>query len=185
MRATRLGDGTLLVAPDNGLLTAVLLDHPEAEVRAVENESLFLPRTSETFHGRDVFAPVGAHLARGFPFDRVGPVVRDWVRLDLPAPRREGAVLLGTVERIDLPFGNVWTDVPADWAPEPPAKASVHIRGRRLTVPLVRTFAEVPRGAALLYENSRGRLALALREEDLARRFGVKAGDPVRIEIRR
>lgn len=185
--AVRLENGTIVVAPDNGLVTALVAEHPDAEVREVADSGLFLPRTSETFHGRDVFAPTAAHLAAGHPFERVGPRVDDWVRLDLPAPRREDGALAGTVERIDRPFGNVWTDIPADWLPSPtacgrPARYRVHLGPRVLDVPLVRAFGEVERGHPLLYENSRGRLALALRERNLAATLGVRPGDPVRIE---
>src|SRR5436190_1951844 len=67
----------LFVAPDNGLLSLVLADHPEARVHAITNAGLFRFQVSPTFHGRDVFGPVAGHLARGMALEEVGPAVSD------------------------------------------------------------------------------------------------------------
>jgi S-adenosylmethionine hydrolase len=100
-------EGKMFLAPDNGVLTFV-----EGEARAVEKDSLFLPGDSTTFHGRDRFAPVASALANGFPFEDLGPPIKDPVRLDYTEPRYNGERIAGTIVAIDR-FGNAITDVEA------------------------------------------------------------------------
>src|SRR5437773_2554431 len=78
--------GHLFVAPDNGVLSTVLQD----EVYHITNKSLFLDSVSQTFHGRDIFAPVAAHLARGLPIESLGPRILDFVKLPVPRPKPLG-----------------------------------------------------------------------------------------------
>ena len=100
-------EGKVFLAPDNGVLTFI-----EGEARAVEKESLFLPGGGTTFHGRDRFAPVAAALANNFPFDDLGPLIMDRVRLDYTEPCYSGERVTGTIVSIDR-FGNAITDVEA------------------------------------------------------------------------
>lgn len=106
----------LFVAPDNGLLTP-FVDHPTAKVHAIENAAelgILHGTPSRTFEGRDVFAPVAAFLLNGGRVEALGPPFEDPIRLDLPAPFREEARLVGRVAHIDR-FGNVISNLPADW----------------------------------------------------------------------
>ncbi|MCA9556796.1 MAG: SAM-dependent chlorinase/fluorinase, partial [Myxococcales bacterium] len=153
----RLDNGSLVVAPDNGVLTVLLGRQQRPEVREVTNPELVRQAESATFHGRDVFAPVGGHLAAGRPFEDVGPVVADWVKLSLPEPSHSAQALTGEVVAIDLPFGNVWTNLPADWLPAAlkDRELEVQVGEQRFTVPFVATFGDVPEGQPLLYPNSR------------------------------
>lgn len=183
----RLPDGTLLVGPDNGLFSFAIEQHGPAEVRAVTERSFLRQTVSPTFHGRDVFAPVGGHLAAGRRFEDVGPPVEDWVRLTRQTARREGDALVGQVLSLDEPFGNVWTDVTAAHLKDlglEVGKARLQVTlGEKpaLLVPLVGTFGDVPEGAPLAYLNSRGHLALALNLGDFARAQGVAPGVAVRV----
>lgn len=183
--AARLPDGTVLVGPDNGVLSLAIARHGPAEVRAIENARLLRGEISSTFHGRDVFAPVGAHLAAGVPFEEVGPAVADWVRLEAPQAAREGRALAGEVTAIDEPFGNVWTNVDAVQLEElglaPGAQVAVQVGEARLQVTYATTFGDVPVGQPLLYVNSRGQAALALNMGDFARTYSVAPGAPVRL----
>jgi S-adenosylmethionine hydrolase len=183
----RLSNGTLLVAPDNGVLSGVLKQHGPAVVREVSNRNLFLAARSATFHGRDVFAPVGGSLAAGLPFEDLGPLVSDYVRLEVREGRVEGKTLVGEVEAIDEPFGNVWTNLPDGWLERfgwvPGDRLRVTIGDRPpLEIPLAATFGDVKRGAPLVYPNSRGRVALALNMADFARTHDVAPGLTIRIE---
>lgn len=184
----RLADGTCLVGPDNGLLSAAIEAHGPAEVRQVTERSFMRQVVTSTFHGRDVFAPVGAHLAAGRAFAEVGPPVSDWIRLSHSAGRREGQALVGMVSALDLPFGNVWTDLPASLLDELGLaigrdRLRVTIDDRPgLLVPLVATFGDVPEGAPLAYVNSRGSLSLALNQGDFATTHRVQRGARVRVE---
>ena len=171
------GDRGCFVAPDNGLLTP-FLDEPGLEVRAVEREDLFLTGQGATFHGRDRFAPVAAWLLRGEAFEGLGPVVGDPVWLAGAPPRREGGRLMGRVVHVDR-FGNLVTDIPADWLPAGPCRAEVggRVTGRRAT-----HYAEVPPGEPVLLPGSLGTLELAVNGGRLADLWRVRRGAEVRID---
>ena len=98
-------DEKIFLAPDNGLLTLV----GEGTAHSVENEALFLPDGSNTFHGRDRFAPVAAALANGLPLAEVGPRL-DRIRTLVYIPPSYGEMTYGTIVRIDR-FGNAVTDI--------------------------------------------------------------------------
>ncbi|MEZ6187037.1 MAG: SAM-dependent chlorinase/fluorinase [Planctomycetota bacterium] len=181
----RLDGGSLVVAPDNGVLTLLLAEQQQAEVRELTNPELVRKEPSATFHGRDVFAPAAGHLAAGRPFADVGPLIRDYVTLELARPEQRDGVLLGEVLAIDRPFGNVWTNLPGDWLTRHDLDRAFEVRlgEQTLQVPFVRTFGDVPEGESLLYVNSRGTLALALNRGDFAASRGVAVGAPVRVLV--
>ncbi len=105
-RMLAVDDGArLFVAPDNGVLHFI-----EGAAHAIENEALFLPHGSTTFHGRDRFAPVAAALAQGLPLAEVGPRIEDRVRLTYEPPQYEGDRATGHIVAIDR-FGNCITDI--------------------------------------------------------------------------
>lgn len=170
--------GHAFVAPDNGLLTPVL-GGEGAEVRAVERSDLFLPGPGATFHGRDRFAPVAAWLARGEDLAWLGPAIADAARLPIPPPRRERDVLHGRVAHVDR-FGNLVTDLPAEWAGAGPCRAEVagFATARRAT-----HYGAIPPGEAALLPGSLGTLELSLRGESLAARWSVGRGAAVRVVV--
>ncbi|MFH1524801.1 MAG: SAM-dependent chlorinase/fluorinase [Chloroflexota bacterium] len=113
--AARLG-AYYFVAPDNGLLTPILEDAEKngtpVEFVHTNNPKYWLANVSHTFHGRDIFAPVGAHLAKGVPLAELGPAITDPVRLDMPKPEKTPSGWRAHVTVIDT-FGNCTTDLPA------------------------------------------------------------------------
>ncbi|MET7303973.1 SAM-dependent chlorinase/fluorinase [Embleya sp. NPDC005575] len=164
--------GHLLVGPDNGLLpwAAHALGGIE-EIREITNPALTLAKVSRTFHGRDVFAPVAAHLALGTPLAEVGPPASDPVEPPDPAP--------GEVLAVDH-FGNVQLALAVtDFAGVDLLRVEVGERTYR--VPLRHTFGEVPAGELVGYEDSAGLLAISVNGGDAGRLLGVRAGDPVRV----
>jgi S-adenosyl-L-methionine hydrolase (adenosine-forming) len=192
----RTGRGDLLVGPNNGLLVpAAERLGGIVEVRALENRALMLPRTTATFHGRDIFAPVAAHLAVGRPFDEIGPLVDPGtiVLLSFPDPVVTAGALDTSVVYIDS-FGNLrLAGDPVDLA----KGIGELIPGRRLritfeatgptgpiveTTPWAATFGQVEPGRSLLYEDSFGRLAYADNQGDVARRLGLGVDSRARIE---
>jgi len=182
----RLADGTLVVAPDNGVISAVVERHGPAEVRAITDPTFQRQEVSATFHGRDVFAPAAGHLAAGRDFAEVGPLVEDWVHIEQRLARREGTAIVGEVIAIDEPFGNVWTNVPPTWLEQLGLAEGDGVRvelgaGEALEVPWVSAFGDVADHAPLIYVNSRGRMGLALNMADFARAHGVERGDEVRL----
>lgn len=178
--AARTGYGWL-VLPDNGLLTFLLLQDAVRSVRSVEKTGLFLPGPGETFHGRDRFAPVAAWLLRDESPEALGPEIGDPVRLPLEAPRREPGSLAGQVVHVDR-YGNLVTDIPASWLPEGPCQAEVAGQAGTYRVGHQAShYAGIPPGEAAMIPGSLGTIELSLRGENLARRWSVERGDPVRI----
>ena len=162
------------LAPDNGLLSWVGIKEPFREVRAVENRRLFLKNVSATFHGRDVFAPVAAALARGAPSGSLGSKAGSWQSLDFPRPRRSGDKALGCVLAIDR-FGNAVTNLtPGDVGND----AAFRFRGRGLGG-LKPHYSAVKAGEPLAIVGSFGFIELSVREGSFASSCGARAGDPV------
>jgi S-adenosylmethionine hydrolase len=170
-------EGRRLVGPDNGLLTPFL--GQGARVRAIAERGGVIPAPrSATFHGRDLFAPAAAYLARGGTPEALGPRVNDAVRLDVPAARREGDALLGEVLGAD-PFGNLVTSIrEPDLGGALPVKVDVGGRAARF----VRTFGEGERGELIALVGSSGRLEIAIREASAAARLGGR-GLLVRLDL--
>lgn len=160
------------LVPDNGILSWL----PEAvrEWREVSNTRLFLPEVSATFHGRDIFAPVAAALARGLSSARLGPVVRDPEGLAFPGPARRGHKVRGEILAFDR-FGNAVTNL--GWA-EARYGAKIHHKGRLLG-PVRTHYGETRDGAALALFGSTGLLELSVRNGSFAKRFKARIGDKI------
>lgn len=157
--------GCLFVGPDNGIFTFVLEAEPSAEVRRLATPDLPIEPVSPVFHGRDLFGPAAAQLARGLPFEEAGPLVHDPVRLALPAKRRAGDAWKGSVLHADR-FGNLTTNLlEADLAAlAGPSLERLEVRLGDRVLPLVRCYADVAVGAACALVGSSGRLEIAVRE---------------------
>ncbi len=170
-------DGRLLVLPDNGVVTRVISSASYWRAVALENQEFLGPDRSSTFHGRDVFAPAAAHLARGLELVRLGPAVDDPVHLPLPpAPiRRDDESLQGQVIGIDR-FGNLSTNLPGRHLQE---SVEVEVDGRRISA--ATTYGEVEEGALLALVNSDERVEVAARGASAAQLLGVEVGAPVRL----
>jgi S-adenosylmethionine hydrolase len=171
--------GCCLLAPDNGLLTPLLAG---ARVRSVERDDLFLHGPGATFHGRDRFAPLAAFLLRGGSPADLGPEIGDPVVLARTPPRREPGLLAGAVVHIDR-FGNLITDIPAAWLPpSETVTAPVVARvGSHSTARFSGHYEAIPRHGVALLVGSLGTLELSMRDENLARRWGVETGDAVQV----
>jgi hypothetical protein len=177
--------GHILVGPDNGLFTLVM--QAEGVERAVElRETRYFraARASSTFHGRDIFAPVAAHLAAGAPLDSLGPPIVP-VQLDVRPARIVASRIVGTVRYIEDPYGNVVTDIPATFLDSLAARVGdsleVRLPLRVLRLPWRNTFSDVSQGQALALMHSRGVLSFSINQGDFATRFGVKRKDSVSI----
>ena len=153
----------LFVGPDNGLLTFVLEAHPGARVHLLANPLLFREPLSPVFHGRDLFGPAAARLARGLALEEVGPPVADAVRVDQPPKMRTDAGWEGAVLRADR-FGNLTTNLlEGDLA----ALAGRALQGLEVCVgvevlPLVRSYSDVASGRPCALVGSSGRLEIAV-----------------------
>jgi S-adenosylmethionine hydrolase len=172
--------GQYFVLPDNGLLTLVERQEGITEVRHLTNTSWHLtPNLSSTFHGRDIFSPVGARLARGDDWTQVGPVLTEWKRLEIPEVKLTDTVLNGTVLAIEHPYGNLVTNADgallAKLGYQRGDTARVTFgKGPELRLPFVATFSDVPLGKPLMYVDSRGRVAFAINQGHFAQQNGIQ-----------
>lgn len=173
--------GHLFVAPDNGVLTYVLSGTPTARAVELTAQEYFLRPVSASFHGRDVFAPVAAHLARGVPLARLGRAVKDPVRLELPGAEERAGALHGEVIRVDR-FGNLITSIDAvtlaAFAPGGAAGVRVHVGGRPAGA-VCGFFAQAGPGGSGALVGSAGHLEVFVNQGSAAERFGAGRGTPV------
>jgi S-adenosyl-L-methionine hydrolase (adenosine-forming) len=173
--------GQYFVLPDNGLLTLVdESDGIEAVHEITNTDWMIGTKLSSTFHGRDIFSPVGAHLARGDNWTTVGPdmPVKSLVRLDLKAVALDARGLNATVIATDGPFGNLVTNVEAEvflkLGYQRGREVPVTVGGKAMRMKFVNTFSDVPVGEPLLYIDSRGRLGLAVNQNNFSATYGIK-----------
>jgi S-adenosylmethionine hydrolase len=193
----RLKSGQTIVTPDNGTLTLVAERVGVAAVREIDESKHRLPGSegSYTFHGRDLYAYVGALLASGkLAFDAVGPLREGLVSIEYEKPRQDSDHIYGGIPVLDPQYGNVWTNIPAS------ALEALKIRRGEavtltiteagkpkvtLTAKYAHTFGDVAIGEPLLYANSVGMLAVAINQKDFADTYHIAAGPTWRIEITR
>jgi len=173
--------GQYFVLPDNGLLTLVEQGDGIEAVREISNpEWMIGGKLSSTFHGRDIFSPVGAHVARGDDWVLVGPEmpVKDLVRLDWKVAKVDERGLSATVIATDGPFGNLVTNVNGDdflkLGYERGQEVPVTVGDKKMKLKFVKTFSDVPLNQPLLYIDSRGRLGLAVNQNSFAATYGIK-----------
>lgn len=178
--------GQLFVGPDNGLLEWALAD-PNAEVHGLTVSRWFRHPVSRTFHGRDVFAPVAAHLACGERLDAFGPRLADPMRLPRTTGAQRDGTLEGRVAYIDR-FGNALTDLTAEMLADAFGSVPEHdldVRvGTRVIHGLARSYGDAPVGTLLAIMGSSGRLEIAQVGGDAAERLGLGEGDAVRVRAR-
>jgi S-adenosylmethionine hydrolase len=182
--------GQYFVLPDNGLLTLVEQRDGIAGVREITNPDWMIgTKMSSTFHGRDIFSPVGAHVARGEDWTKVGPEVpvAKLVRLELEAAQFDQRGVTAEVIATDGPFGNLVTNLDAEDFLKlgylRGEKVPVRVGEKPMVIQFVRTFSDVELGQPLLYIDSRGRLGLAVNQGSFAAVYGMKP--PVELFIPR
>ena len=175
--------GRYFIGPDNGLFSYLLAADVVTSAVSLDRSAYHLPAASNTFHGRDVFAPVAAHLAAGIPLVDLGmPVaVGSLVRLPLSQPEWQADVLVGHVRHVDR-FGNVITDIGGELATaaltSPDAFCQV---GRQHITQRVRAFGEADASVPAMLRDSSGQLAICIREGSAARVLGLERGDTITI----
>lgn len=173
----------VFIGPDNGVLSLAALEDGVEEVRVIKNRLLTLPSISPTFHGRDVFAPVAAHLARGIPFGVLGPLAREGMFVpEFAEPTVEGRTLACEVVYID-DFGNVILNAGRKHLYQVGAnygdRCKVQIRGFEIEMRLLPSYGHVGEREPLLLVNSEEHLELAVNKGNAAQFFDLKSGDKV------
>lgn len=171
-------DGRFFVAPDNGVLSEVLAQASTWHCVAARASEELPPPTSRTFHGRDLFAPMAAHLAMGTLPQTLGEEIVDPHRLPDVVPRETAGWIEGRIVEVDR-FGNLATNLP-----EGPVRGvgSLEVAGE--TIPFHETYGEVASGELLALLDSEGRVEIAVRDGSAAGRLESGIGDRVRVRTR-
>jgi S-adenosyl-L-methionine hydrolase (adenosine-forming) len=188
--ALATGGGRLLVGPDNGLLI------PAAErtggisaAHEIANPDYALDSVSRTFHGRDLFSPAAAHLARGVPIEELGPPIdsQALLRLDVPDAEIGQNRIRACVLYVDH-FGNMQLNLTRDdleRAGVPPGvTVELELALERYYATVARTFADARGGDIILYEDAYRNIAIAINGGSASDLFGVGPGQEVRIHLR-
>jgi hypothetical protein len=175
--------GQFFVLPDNGLLTLIQDRDGIVEAHEITNPAWMIGSgISSTFHGRDIFSPAGAHVARGDDFRQAGPAVdvTKLVRLDLKSATVDEKGLHAQVLGTDGPFGNLVLNVPAETFAQLGYKLGdqvpIELAGKHYVFPFVKTFSDVAVGKELFYIDSRGRLSLGLNMRNFSAAYNVGEG---------
>jgi hypothetical protein len=168
------------VGPDNGVLALSARNQGIERVFKITNSEFKLPTVSNTFHGRDIFAPAAAHLSRGVQPAEFGPEVQGISSVPLARIVKEENALVGEVLHTDG-FGNVVTsfreeDLRFAGVGE---KIDFRVKTRRLTLKLCKNYAEVKKNEALALVGSHGFLELSINRGDAAASYRVKTGDKI------
>lgn len=200
--AVQTANGTF-IGPDNGVLSWALMREKIKTIRLLENQKYFLKERSHTFHGRDIFAPVAAHVSRGLPVQRLGRELKDFQRLPWPTPVKGapssvsarprvlkraqtedlGTPVQGEIIHIDR-FGNAITNIEAGLLPgDDKATREVTIK-RKLCCKLAECYSAVPAGSPVAVIGSSGFLEIAVNGGSAERKFGLEIGDKVVVTVR-
>ncbi len=174
--------GQYFVAPDNGVLSMVY-SREKHKVRAITNAKYFLKEVSQTFHGRDVFAPVAAHLSKGAPVARLGKVIDNYLKLDFETPVHTARrAWTGQVLKVDH-FGNLVTNFRVADFPKIAAGRFEMAIGMERVGRLAHNYAECAPGELFAIEGSTGYLEVSLGQASASKRLGCAAGAPVEVTM--
>lgn len=197
--AVRTAEGQYIITPDNGTLTHIKRMCGIEEARIIDESMNRLPNSSEsyTFHGRDIYAYTGARLASGvISFAQVGPEVPVDSVIELPVvePQREGDVITGTIDVLDVRFGSLWTNISRDLfaglGVSHGGRVEVSIANNTRTLyknimVYAKSFADVNVGEPLLYINSLDCVAVAINQGSFSKAYNIGTGITWRIALRK
>jgi len=169
----------LFIAPDNGVLSFIAAREESPSIREITNKKLFLSEISDTFHGRDIFAPTAAHLSKGFSYKDLGKRVSKINEIDLPKPiRSPGGVLKGEIIYVDG-FGNLITNINRDMVDRLREKSEdlAIVVGRRKLNKISNSYADVGVGDVVAIFGSSGYLEISVNHGSARDVLNLKKGD--------
>ena len=183
--AIKSKSGYTFVGPDNGVFTLVADEFGIEEIRELRNEKYFYKENpSTTFHGRDIFAPVAAHLSLGADLSDLGPRLMSYATVPVKRAKIEDGYVKGEVAYFDG-FGNLETNIPAEMLEEIGKTLDddviVEISGKKWKIPLVRAFGDVRIGELLVHEDSSGFIEIAVNQGNARHVMGIEQGSEVRM----
>ncbi len=174
--------GQYFIAPDNGVLSMVYA-REKHKIRFIANERYFRKPVSQTFHGRDVFAPVAAHVAAGAPPSKLGKPIQDYLRPAFQKPVQTGKrTWNGQALKVDR-FGNIITNYHVEDFPGLERKQFAFGVGPEQVSVLARNYAETGPGELFAIVGSSGYYEISVREASAARATGCAGGSPVELTI--
>lgn len=171
------------IGPDNGLFTFALQQEKVKQGMALTCPKFFLPRVSTTFHGRDIFAPVAAHLSSGIRPKAFGKNIDSWVELPFQKPRAKEGKLLGEIIHVDT-FGNLVSNIDQRRLFQFSKDRSFVIRvGRRIIRGLKKRYSEGKKNEPIALFGSGGFLEISIREGNAQKLLKVRRRDPIKIQL--
>ncbi|HEX9760924.1 MAG TPA: SAM-dependent chlorinase/fluorinase [Candidatus Acidoferrales bacterium] len=175
------GDQHYFVAPDNGVLSMVYEKEPKVTVRHVTAEHYFLSPVSNTFHGRDIFAPVAAWMTKNWQTPSFGDEITDYVRFSLPKAKTADGAVKGVVLKVDN-FGNLVTNLTPDDVPQLLGGGSfkIVVNGKEITR-LAQNYTQGAQGELLAIVGSSGYIEISTNRGSAARALGVQRGAEVSV----
>jgi S-adenosylmethionine hydrolase len=169
------------VAPDNGLLSRLAMLERPSTIIGVENQQYWMPEVSRTFHGRDIMAPVAAHLSLGLAPDKLGPSLEQLIEIPWAEVQQVPNRIEGEVIEVDS-FGNLITNITRAMLGGVPNNDSVLVTcEEHETQGIFATFSDQPPMTFMAHVGSTGRLELAIVDENASAMLGVRVGAPVRV----
>jgi S-adenosylmethionine hydrolase len=178
--------GYYFVGPDNGVLSLACdkimgaLQRAPTIIRRIENDSLFRKPINTTFHGRDIFGPIAAHLTKGAEFNKIGPLQKSFIRLEIPPVRVEAKRIVGNVIALDR-FGNCVTSIESSHLEKlKKKKLRVAIKGAP-QIPIGARYCDVSKGKPLGLIGSAGFLEISIHGGSAEKKFKIKRGDQVEV----
>jgi hypothetical protein len=173
--------GQYFVAPDNGLLSRLALRRRPSKIISIEDPRFWLPSVSSTFHGRDIMAPVAAHLSLGLDPDELGRPLGELVMLDWAEVHVLPGKIQGRVSSIDS-FGNLITDITSEMLRDAPTGEDTRVAcDEHETLGIFRTYADQPPMTLVALIGSSGNLELAIVGDSAAAMLGISSGTPVTV----
>ena len=178
--AMKTKNGNYFVAPDNGLLTLIADSMGVTEVREITNRDVMRQDVqSSTFHGRDIFGPAAAYLAKGFVFEKVGPVLKEYVQLPISFAKIVDSAIVGQIDVIDE-YGNVITNIRPDLFEELGIQGGQTIevefsRQRSVSCKYVKAYGDAPVGFFVGLFGSGGVFEVAINQGNLAEDLKLEA----------
>ena len=173
----------VLIGPDNGLLIPAAKNLGKFTVYEITNTKLMLPFVSYTFHGRDIFSPVAAHILNGVLFEHIGPVISNFVEIDFGDYKIDKSTASGKIIYCDG-FGNIITNIDglkfgnvADFG----KKITFFIGRKKFSAQFVKSYDFVKKGDILLTIGSSNYLEISINQGNAAKKLGVSPNDDVKI----
>ncbi len=173
-------DGHFFIAPDNSVLKLLFNQQPDAHVISITNNDYFLPQASQTFHGRDIFAPVAAHLSCGVNAEAFGVTISDYLRGEIALPQKFDKRIRGQIVYIDH-FGNCISNISKnDFDEDRLFEINIkHFQFEHLS----RSYAEHQVAEPLAIISSHDYLEIAVRDGNAAQFLNIRKGEPIEVVL--